>query len=206
MLVSRPGGILLLTLVVLAATACDVVSATPTARPTATAGTAEAGPLKYAGSVGGTRTFAGIVADGESTAALVTDGTESVSVFAWFTGTVKEGAFTATSNNIVFSAHIGGDSASGTLTIPDGRVLNFVLPRVRGGAGVYRAESNTVGQPYTAGWIVLPNGEQRAAAAYGAGDLGRVVSVMPMDFGPNGRPTVVDVPRVGRFQPEPLSP
>ncbi len=206
MLISRPRGVLLLTLVVLATTACDVVSATPTARPTATPATAEAEPLKYAGSVGGTRTFAGIVADSESAAALVTDGTESVSVFAGFAGTVKEGTFTAITNNITLSARIGDDAASGTLTMPDGRVLNFVLPRVRGGAGVYRAESNSTGQPYTAGWIVLPTGEQRAAAAYGTGTPGRVVSVLPMDFGPDGQPTAVDVPRVGRFQPEPLSP
>jgi hypothetical protein len=206
MLMSRPGGILLLTLVVLATTACDVVSATPTARPTATPGTAARGPLKYAGSVGGTRTFAGIVADGESAAALVTDGTESVSVFAWFGGPVKDSAFTATSNNITLSARIGGDAASGTLTMPDGRVLNIVLPRVRGGAGVYRAESNSTGQPYTAGWVVLPTGEQRAAAAYGTGDVGRVVAILPLDFDPGGQPTTVEVPGVGRFQPEPLLP
>jgi hypothetical protein len=186
---------------------CDVggvASPAPVAPPAATAVVGGLG--KYAGPVGGTRTFVGIVVEGNEAAALLTDGTESVGVFAWFADEVKEGTFQATTNNIGLRARIGADSASGTVTMPDGRDLNFVAPRVTGGAGPYRAESNTAGQPYTAGWIVLPNGEQRAAAAYGTGDIGRVVAVLPLDFGPDGRPTIVDVPDVGRFQPEPLLP
>jgi hypothetical protein len=187
--------------------ACDTSSATPApsipARPTPAS---EPGPDKYAGAVGGSRTFIGIAAEGERAAALVTDGTEGVSVYAWFDGEVEDGTFTATTNNIVLRARLGNDVASGTLSMPDGRDLNFVAPRVRGGAGVYRAESSTTGQPYTAGWIVLPDGDQRAAAAYGSDASGRVVTVLPMDFGPDGRATVVDVPDVGIFQPEPLVP
>jgi hypothetical protein len=189
----------------LAVAACDT-SGPPAPGSTAPPEPTEPGPAKYAGSIGGTRTFIGIVAEGGRVAALLTDGTESVGLFAWFAGDIEDGAFEATTNNITLRARPGTDAASGTVLMPDGRDLSFVAPRVRGGAGPYRAESNTTGQPYTAGWIVLPDGEQRAAAAYGADASGRVVTVLPLDFGPDARPTVVDVPGVGRFQPEPLLP
>ncbi|HET9494271.1 MAG TPA: hypothetical protein VFR15_08580 [Chloroflexia bacterium] len=195
----------------LLAAAALLLAACGTSGPPAPGSTAppaptEPGPAKYAGSLGGTRTFLGIAAAGERAAALLTDGTESVSLFVWFAGGVEDGAFTATANNISLSARLGTGAASGTVLMPDGRTLNYVVPRVRGGAGPYRAESNATGQPYTAGWIVLPDGEQRAAAAYGTDASGRVVTILPLDFGPDGRPTVVDVPGVGRFQPEPLVP
>lgn len=203
--INRYTRLLLLASAAITMAACDTSSPAPTPASTATRAGAEPGPGKYAGSVGGSRTFIGIAADGERAAALVTDGTESVSVYAWFAGDVEDGGFTATTNNIVLRARLGNDAASGTLTMPDGRELNFVAPRVHGGAGAYRAESSTTGQPYTAGWIVLPSGEQRAAAGYGDGS-GRVVTVLPMDFGSDGRATVVDAPDVGIFQPEPLVP
>jgi hypothetical protein len=198
--------VLLLVAAALAAAACDTYNPPPTTAPTTTGAAIERGPAKYAGSLGGARTFIGIVAEGEHAAALLTDGTESVSVFAWFAADVEGGTFEATTNNISLRARLGKDTAFGSVLMPDGRDISFVAPRVRGGAGPYRAESSTTGQPYTAGWIVLPDGEQRAAAAYGTGGIGRVVTVLPLDFGPDARPTVVDVPGLGRFQPEPLSP
>jgi hypothetical protein len=119
-------------------------------------------PVQHAGQVNGTNVFVGIVhKPGNRFRAYVSDGTpKGATLSAWFRGSVApDGTVTGTDHGVTLAARIADDRASGTVTLPDGRVLPFAM-RQRHGALV---ERNFVfeGVHYRSGWIVLEDNRLR---------------------------------------------
>jgi hypothetical protein len=119
-------------------------------------------PVQHAGQAKGTSVFVGIVEKpGNRFRAYVSDGTPTrATLSVWFRGGIAEdGGLTATDHGVTLAGRIADDRASGTVTLPDGRVLSFAM-RERRGALV---ERNFVheGVRYRSGWIVLEDNRVR---------------------------------------------
>ena len=89
---------------------------------------------------------------------------DSKGIAEWFRGNAGKDALELTSaGGARLKAKLAKDDASGSVTLSDGRTLNFKAPRSTGDAGLYRAKGNAGGAETVGGWIVLPNGEQRGS-------------------------------------------
>jgi len=124
------------------------------------------GTTTYLGTVPGTQAFLGIVLTGQEARAYVCDGTPTRlgTLGDWFRGQVHNGTLDATNQGGVhLHAQITVQEARGTLTLADGHTLPFTAPFVSdiSQAGVYEGTALLNGQSYHAGWVVLPDGEQR---------------------------------------------
>lgn len=145
------------------------VLSTPTLRDLHAVSTA--GTRTYLGAVSGTQILLGLVLSGTQVRAYACDGTPSrlATVAEWLTGQVNNGNVEATSQDQArLFARLGPQSASGRLTEASGRVYAFTIPQVPTTArvGVFEGVALLGGKPYHAGWLLLPDGEQRGAASY----------------------------------------
>lgn len=135
---------------------------------TTTPGTSVPGankPAEYVGHSASDNTWVGLSTTGKRVVAFVTDGSEGhAPTFAqWFRGSLTNDVFNATakdkSGEDHMQARLSGSDATGTVTLADGKSLNFtanpVVP-MNQTAGLYRSEHTAKGQHYIAGWIVLP--------------------------------------------------
>lgn len=142
----------------------------------------------YLGAVNGTQALLGLVLDGSKVRAYVCDGTPSslATLAEWFAGQVKGSEVQASSQDqqAQFTAQLTRQSASGTLRLASGRVYAFSIPQVSATAqvGVFEGTALIVGKRYHAGWLVLPDGNQRGAASfYPQGPVrgGLVIALLP---------------------------
>ena len=126
----------------------------------------------YLGSVDRTGALLGIVLDGVQVRAYVCDGTPSrlAQLAEWFDGQVKGGRVQESlpDQQAQLTAQFTGQRASGTLRLASGRVYPFSISQVPATAqvGVFEGTALIAGQRYHAGWLLLPDGEQRGAATY----------------------------------------
>jgi len=117
---------------------------------------AKAAPMTYVGALSGTRALVGIATNGSRIRAYVCD---SRDVATWFDGTLDDdgAAVLTAAGGQRFEAKVGDASASGSVTLGDGRRHAFEAALAEGEAGLYRGtHERSVG-----GWIVLADGSQR---------------------------------------------
>jgi hypothetical protein len=112
--------------------------------------------FQYTGQLEGSRAFVGIVKKGERFRAYVSDATpRRATLSVWFRGDVgPDGHVSATAYGVGLAADLERRDAAGTVTLPDGRVLEFAAESGFGGGLVDRSYRHE-GSSYRSGWIVL---------------------------------------------------
>lgn len=105
--------------------------------------------------------------NGQQMTAFVTDGTKDhAPTFAhWYDGNLQNNKFSAQAgqpNAGKIDATLTQDTATGTITMPDGKTLPFTADVVQNtsantGAGLYKSEQMVNGATYVVGWILAPN-------------------------------------------------
>jgi hypothetical protein len=125
----------------------------------ALAAPAEASALtyrQYTGELSGSDAFVGIATRGERFRAYVSDATaEGATLSVWFRGHVTpDGHLTSSIYGVALDAHLQQREATGTVALPDGRVLQFAADSGFGGGLVDRSYRQA-GASYRSGWIVL---------------------------------------------------
>jgi hypothetical protein len=139
----------------------------------------------YLGTVTGTRAFIGIVLSGGHARAYVCDGTprHPDTLADWFAGPVRNGLLEAASSqrHARLAARLGRQDAAGTLALADGQSLRFTItltPATYRAAGIFAGTARLRGRSYQAGWIILPDGQQRGAAFFPASPIrGQMIAV-----------------------------
>lgn len=132
----------------------------------ACAGSTEKISGSFAGKVDGSDAFISIVVhtNGEVTAYVC----DSVTISEWFSGSADGSSLDLTNGNGAhLSADLSADSVQGTFTPAGGSALTFTTSAVTHPAGLYRGEDTVDGVDLVAGWIVLPDGDQRGAVRGG---------------------------------------
>jgi hypothetical protein len=116
--------------------------------------------MVFVGKILASRAFIAIAFQQKRVLAYICDGQQ---IAEWFKGSVTDqNTFKLLSKNgAVLMATLNAHSARGSLELPSGHFVFKALP-ARDQAALYRAERQD-GQKAVAGWIVLPNGEQRSA-------------------------------------------
>jgi len=118
--------------------------------------------VHYTAEVEGTEAFLGIVKKGDRFRAYVSDATEKRATLSiWFRGGVAaDGQIDSTAYGVRIEADLERREGTGTVTLPDGRVLPF---RAKVGFGGALVERNYIhdGQRYRSGWIVLRDNRVR---------------------------------------------
>ena len=125
----------------------------------------------YLGTVTGTRAFIGIILSGGHARAHVCDGCRPATLAGWFAGPVRNGVLEAASNqhDARLAARLGRQDAAGTPTVADGQSLRFTItsvPATNRAVGIFAGTARLRGRTYQAGWIILPDGQQRGAAFF----------------------------------------
>ncbi len=162
-----------------------------------------------------TNLFIGFVTDGKKILGCLTDGSpQNATLFFWFIGEIHNGEADlqstpaspdtnagpeATHVTLASDAIIGTmllSRAADDLTVfPNQYPLSFHASLVpsTGNAGVYRAKTLFNNDTYTSGWIVLPDNQQRGAAASlhksGPSGYGQIIRVLSIN--PNATKTLV---------------
>ncbi|MGH2509169.1 MAG: hypothetical protein ACRDHZ_17455, partial [Ktedonobacteraceae bacterium] len=105
--------------------------------------------------------------NGNQMTAFVTDGTKDhAPTFAhWYSGNLQNNKFTAQAGLPKagkIEATITQDTATGTITLPNGKTLPFTADMLQStstsiGAGLYKSEQIVNGADYVVGWILAPN-------------------------------------------------
>jgi len=133
---------------------------------TACGGVAEPVSGSFVGKVDGSDAFIAII--------LHTDGTvtayvcDSASISAWFKGSVDGSSLDLTNaSDARLTADLAPDSFTGTFTPSGNSPLTFSVTKADQPSGLYRGEDTVDGVDLVAGWIVLPNGDQRGAVSGG---------------------------------------
>ena len=122
------------------------------------------------GQVVGTDAFLGVVIfANRETLAYVCDGT---SIAQWFRGPAGPEALALTAEGGArLNATLTPAAVTGTVTLADGRAFDFTATPATGEAGLYRAHETLDGVEHVAGWVVLPDGQQRGAITAGGRTL-----------------------------------
>ena len=125
----------------------------------ALAAPAEASALtyrQYTGALSGSNAFIGIATRGERFRAYVSDATaEGATLSVWFRGDVgPDGHLTTSAHGVALDAQLQQREATGTVTLPDGRALQFAADSGFGGGLVDRSFRHARAS-YRSGWIVL---------------------------------------------------
>ena len=161
------------------------VPASPTA-PLVVGGVLVTGDWTYLGAVPGTSALIAIVTQGTRARGYLCDGTpgRAVTLADWFTGPVRGGTLDAVSSqhHVQLAARLGGRAATGTITLPGGRVFPFTAALAGGGgqAGLYELTGQLRGLAYHSGGVVLPDGSMRGATEYPSGPIkGRAGTYYP---------------------------
>jgi hypothetical protein len=113
-------------------------------------------PVQYTAAISGTDAFVGIVKRGDRFRAYVADATaQRVTLSVWFRGAIgPDGHLAASAHGVGLEADLGRGSASGTMTLPDGRSFEFLADSGFGGGLIERSYLHA-GERYLSGWIVL---------------------------------------------------
>lgn len=130
----------------------------------------------FVGKVDGSDAFIAVVlhTNGEVTAYVC----DSSSISEWFKGNVDGTSLDLTNTSGArLTADLTPDSFTGTFTASDGSPLTFTVQQEDEPYGLYRDEDTVDGVDLVAGWIVLPNGDQRGAVSGG----GRIVPAPPFN-------------------------
>jgi serine/threonine-protein kinase len=130
----------------------------------------------FVGKVDGSDAFIAIVlhTNGEVTAYVC----DSAIISEWFKGSVTGSSLDLTNaSGARLTADLAADSFNGTFTLAGGSALNFSVTEEDQPAGLYRGEDTVDGVDLVAGWIVLPDGDQRGAVSGG----GRTVPAPTFD-------------------------
>jgi hypothetical protein len=145
----------------------------------------------FLGSVPGSRALIGIVLNRGRAEAYICDGTShrAGTLADWFRGPVQGGMLDATSSlhHARLAAHFSGRRGTGTITLAGGRVLSFTVALVTGAhqAGIFAGTARYRGRDYRAGWIILPDGDERGAAFYPSGPTrGLMIAISSFPTGP----------------------
>lgn len=118
---------------------------------------------------------------GREAMAYVCNGKE---IGQWFRGNADKDTVALTApNGARLDAKLSSHKATGTVTLAEGRKLTFDAAPATGDAGLYRAKGQVGGTELLAGWVVLPNGEQR-------GNLQQAGSIGPAPKLTTSSPTV----------------
>jgi hypothetical protein len=118
-----------------------------------------------AGRVEGSEAFIAFVAKDGELAAYVCD---SDTIAEWFRGPIEGNTVELQSEGgASLTAELSADGVTGTFTPSGGEPLAFTASPAGEGAGLYRAEGTVEGEELLAGWIVLPDGEQRGSLKRG---------------------------------------
>ncbi len=125
----------------------------------ALAAPAEASALtyrQYTGALPGSNAFIGIATRGELFRAYVSDATaEGATLSVWFRGDVgPDGHLTTSAYGVALDSQLQQREATGTVTLPDGRALQFAADSGFGGGLVDRSFRHARAS-YRSGWIVL---------------------------------------------------
>ncbi len=112
-------------------------------------------------------TWVALNSHGNEMTAFVTDGSKDhPATFAhWYKGTVQDNKFAAQAsqpNAGKLDATVTQDTATGTITLPDGKTLPFTADVLQpasssAGAGLYKSEKVVNGKDYVSGWVLAPN-------------------------------------------------
>lgn len=113
-------------------------------------------PAHYTGEVQGTNAFVGIVKRGDRFRAYVSDATpKGATLSVWFRGDLGTDAHaSASAYGVGLEANLARQSATGTLTLPDGRAFRFLADSGFGGGLIERSYRHE-DQHYLSGWVVL---------------------------------------------------
>lgn len=146
---------------------------TTTPSATGTSGTTAPGQQTYIGAIPNTNNAANMTwvalssSNGTQMSAFVTDGTTGhPPTFAhWYNGKLQNNKFSAPAglpNSGKIDATLTSDTATGTITLPDGKTLPFTADAVSSanasmGAGLYKTEQVINGVDYVISWILAPN-------------------------------------------------
>ncbi len=129
-------------------------------------GAAEPLSGSFVGKVDGSDAFIAVVlhTDGAVTAYVC----DSTTISEWFKGSVDGASLSLTNaDGARLSADLAAGSFDGTFTTSEGISLNFSVTEADQPAGLYRDEDTVDGVDLVAGWIVLPDGDQRGAVSGG---------------------------------------
>lgn len=143
-------------------------------------GSAQATTGSFVGKVQGSEAFIAFVAKDSKVLAYLCDGSKLAD---WFrlvhdsSGAVEG----RSSGGVQLQAKIGAQEIKGTVTLADGKALEFSAAPISGEAGLYRTESRIGGTDYLGGWIVDQQGQQRGALV-GGGNLSAVA--LPISTAP----------------------
>ena len=152
--------------------------------------------IEFVGRFSGLDAFVGIVTRGSDVAAYVCDGAgNNISVADWFTGKVSKGGFDlALDEGRRLTGTINPDAVIvGVLRTSAGDTFVYQAPRARGAARLIRADGTLANVGYTAGWIVLSDGEQRG----GIQSRGAKPALYPAPPAPSTRVQTLAIPNVG---------
>jgi hypothetical protein len=85
-------------------------------------------PVQYTAAIAGTDAFVGIVKRGDRFRAYLSDATaKHVTLSLWFRGAIgPDGHLAASAHGVGLEADLGRGSATGTITLPDGRSFEFL--------------------------------------------------------------------------------
>ena len=152
--------------------------------PTPDRAAAAASLVTLVGQVAGSEALVGVITDGAQATLYFCDGS---SLARWFRGRIAGNRLeVATPDGAVVTAEIprGTKEVTGTLTLPSGTALAFSsLPTTSlDNAGLYRATGQALGEAFTMGVIVLPDG--RFAGVLQQGQT--LHAVTDPQFGPSG--------------------
>lgn len=151
-------------LVTMTAQAAPAAPPTPSPVTTPSAATTSTSVSTSVGKVSDSEAFVGLITDGSKITAYVCDGTK---ISQWFSSTFDGNSLDAKAPSgmrIVATVTPGGsDVFTGTVTMPDGKVMKFSTTDVSTNiqAGIYSGSGKVNDKPYSIGVIVLPDGQFR---------------------------------------------
>ncbi|HYE79498.1 MAG TPA: hypothetical protein VEI97_16045, partial [bacterium] len=123
---------------------------------------------QFVGRVASSDALIAVVTNGIDVRAYVCDGTptEELTIAEWFRGTKSTESVTlqSTDSDAQIAITFAQSGATGTVTLPDARVLSFTTSVATGDAGfwLYKDQEGEAVEAW-AGWIVLPTGEMRGS-------------------------------------------
>ena len=112
--------------------------------------------VHYTAQLDGTDAFVGIVKRGSRFRAYVSDATaKGATLSVWFRGDLgPNGHVSGSTHGVGLEATLARGSGTGTVTLPDGRALDFRADSGFGGALIERSYRHA-GRHYLSGWVVL---------------------------------------------------
>lgn len=159
---------------------------------------AQAASGSFVGRVQGSEAFIAFVVKGSKVLAYLCDGSKLAD---WFR--LVQDASSAvdgrSASGIRLQAKFSAQEVKGSVTLADGKILEFSATPITGEAGLYRSEVLISNESYVGGWIVDQKGEQRGAVV-GGGNFQAVA--LPI----TGVPTSGDSAKDSKLCPGVVSP